>query len=154
MNIQQAIQTSANVVRITSVTAGDMYKRFDTSYDDRVYYGIVRSVHNDGKAAIIEAIEYTQQYGNLDVKLRVLTGTKDYQIFPATPEEFAQNFDEIVSKKEREIATKEKEISSLKADIQAIEELAKGEMQKTLKAMSYSEITQAEYNRRKDALEA
>lgn len=154
MNIQQAIQSSANVIRITSVTAGDTYKRFDKSYDDRVYYGIVRAVHNDGTDAIIEAVEYTHQYGNLDVQLRVLKGKSDYQIFPATTEEFAQNFDAIVVKKEREIATKEKEVEKLRADIKAIEEIAKGELQKDLKTMSYSELTQAEYNRRKEALEA
>jgi len=29
MQTKQAIQTSANVIRITSISAGDVYKRFD-----------------------------------------------------------------------------------------------------------------------------
>lgn len=36
MNVKQAIQSSANVIRVTSVSAGDVYKRFDDSYDDRI----------------------------------------------------------------------------------------------------------------------
>ena len=72
MNVKQAIQASANVIRVTNISAGDVYKRFDDSYDDRVYYGVVTSVHNDGEVAIIEAMEYSYKYSSLDVNLKVL----------------------------------------------------------------------------------
>lgn len=78
MQTKQAIQTSANVIRITSISAGDVYKRFDESYDDRVYYGLVTAIHNDGEKTIIEATEYRYSYSSLNVDYKIMRGEKDY----------------------------------------------------------------------------
>lgn len=154
MNVKQAIQSSANVVRITNITAGDVYKRFDTSYDDRVYFGIVKSVHNDGELPIIEAVEYKYEYSQLDIKIKVLTGAKDYALFPATPEDLSQNLGGVIDIKNREIEKKRKEIQTLEAEIKDVNLILSGELMKDLKAMSYSEQTQAAYNEKKAALGA
>lgn len=99
MQVKQAIQSSANVIRVTNISAGDVYKRFDDSYDDRVYYGVVHSVHNDGETAIIEALEYSYRYSSLDVNLKILRGDKDYKLFPSSPDELNTELDGVVDKK-------------------------------------------------------
>lgn len=149
MNVKQAIQASANVIRITNISAGDVYKRFDDSYDDRIYYGVVQSVHNDGETAIIEALEYSYRYSSLDIDLKVLRGDKDYKLFPSSPEELNIELDDVIEKKTKDIATKTEEISKLGKEIEEISKLMSGERLKDLKAMSYKELTQNMYEAKK-----
>lgn len=149
MNVKQAIQSSANVIRVTSVSAGDVYKRFDDSYDDRVYYGVVQSVHNDGETAIIEALEYSYKYSSLSIDLKIIRGDKEYKLFPSSPEELNTELDDVINKKTRDIAEKTEEISKLGKEIEEITKLMSGERLKELKAMSYKELTQAQYEAKK-----
>lgn len=148
MKTQQAIQASANVIRITTLSAGDVYKRFDESYDDRTYYGVVKNVHNDGEKAIIEAIEYCYKYSDLDVEHKVIRGEKDYILFPSTPEELQLELDKAKTKKERELQDLEDKIILTKKVIGEIDGLISGETLKTLKASSYKELTQEQFNQK------
>ena len=149
MQIQQQIRSSANVIRVTNIAAGDVYKRFDTGYDDRVYYGVVRNVHNDGEVAIVEAIEYRKSYNDLEVNLKVLTGTKDYNLFPADPSELDKELGGIVGRKEREIEKKHEEVRKLEAEIAEVKRLISGETLTDLKAMSYVELSQKAFEAKK-----
>lgn len=149
MNVQQAIQTSANVIRVTSVAAGDVYKRFDDSYDERVYYGVVQGVHNDGTNAIIEAIEYCYRYGSLDVEIKVLRGDKDYKMFPSSPEELNTELGDVIAKKQRDIEAKRKEITKLETEVKELSRLMSGERIKELRAMSFKEMSQDQFNKAK-----
>ena len=149
MQVKQAIQSSANVIRVTNISAGDVYKRFDDSYDDRVYYGVVQSVHNDGETAIIEALEYSYRYSSLDIELKVLRGDKEYKLFPSTPEELNTELDDVIQKKQKDIQEKTDQISKLGKEIEEIAKLMSGERLKELKAMSYKEMTQKEYQAKK-----
>jgi hypothetical protein len=146
MNVHQAIQASANIVRITNIAPGDVYKRFDDSsgYDDRVYLGIVQAVHNDGNQTIIQALEYCYKYSTLSVELKVLRGDKDYALFPASPEDLNRELDGVIDRKSREIESKTDEIAKLTKEIAEVEKLLSGEAQKELKAMSYTEVAYAE----------
>lgn len=103
METRQAIQTSAQVIRITSIVAGDVYKRFDESYDDRTYFGVVKNVHNDGENTIIEATEYCYRYSDLEVSHKVLRGAKDYILFPSTPDELNLQLEQARRKKVNDI---------------------------------------------------
>lgn len=149
MNVKQAIQASANVIRVTNISAGDVYKRFDDSYDDRVYYGVVSSVHNDGEEAIIEAVEYSRRYSSLEVDLKILRGDKEYKLFPATPEDLNLELDGAVERKSRDIESKKEEIKKLEKEIFEVERLLSGETLKDLKSMSYKELTQSQYRAKK-----
>lgn len=149
METKQAIQSSAKVVRITSVSPGDVYKRFDTSYEDRTYYGLVKAVHNDGEKAIIEALEFCYKYSSLDVSHKILNGSKDYTIFPSSPEELNFELDKARIRKIRSINEKEEEVKVLKREVEDIDKLISGETQKSLKEMSYKEITQSQFEERK-----
>lgn len=154
MQIKQAIQSSANVIRITNISAGDVYKRFDSSYDDRVHYGVVRGVHNDGEVAIVEALEYTKQYGDLQINLKTIRGDKDFTLFPADPNELNVELESIVRKKDRDVQTKTQEIKKLEGEIAELKGIMSGDVLRDLKAMSYTELTQAAYNEKKAALNA
>lgn len=148
MQTKQAIQTSANVIRITNISVGDVYKRFDKDYDDRVYYGLVTNVHNDGENTIIEATEYSYKYSDLNVDYKILRGEKDYILFPSSPEELNLELEKAKSKKLKEIKDAEEKITNNEKLIKEIEGLISGETQKTLKAMDYKELTQEQFNQK------
>lgn len=152
MLTKQAIQTSAQVIRITQVSAGDVYKRFDKSYDDRVYFGIVRNVHNDGENTIIEATEYCKKYSDLEVSHKVLKGDTDYILFPATPEELNLELEGARKSKVRAIEEAEEEIAKNRKLITELDGIISGETLKGLKSASYKELSQGEYNQKKEAL--
>lgn len=154
MQTKQAIQTSANVIRITSVSAGDVYKRFDESYEDRTYYGIVKAVHNDGENTIIEATEYCYKYSDIQVEHKVIKGTKEYIIFPSSPEELNLELENARKAKVREIEKAEETIVTSKKLLEEIDGLISGETQKGLKAMSYKELTQADYAKKMQEISA
>lgn len=149
MNVKQAIQASANVIRVTNVSAGDVYKRFDDSYDDAVYYGVVTAVHNDGDTAIIEAMEYRYKYSSLEASLKILRGDKEYKLFPASPEDLNLELDGVVARKQRDIESKKEEIVKLEKEITEVEKLLSGETLKNLQAMSYKELTQSDFEAKK-----
>ncbi len=149
MQTKQAIQISANVIRITSVKAGDVYKRFDNSYDDRVYYGVVRAVHNDGEKTIIESTEYRYGYSSLEVDYKVLRGESDYILFPSSPEEFNLELEKAKISKQRQIEDAKNTIDKSEKIIKEIDGLMSGETQKNLTAMSYKELTQDSYNEKR-----
>lgn len=146
MQTQQAIRANAAVIRVTNIGVGDVYKRFDASYDDKLYIGIVKGVHNDGNNAIIEALEYCKQYGNVDVAVKILRGDKDYLLFPATPEDFERQLGDVIPKKRREIEKNLLANTKLEQEITEIERILSGEATRDLQAMSYTELSQAEFD--------
>lgn len=149
MQTKQAIQTSANVVRITNIVAGDVYKRFDESSDDRTYYGLVKNVHNDGENTIIEAVEYCYRYSSLDVDHKVLRGEKNYILFPSTPEELDIEFSKAQRECERKIKDATETIEQQSKLLSEIAGLMSGETQKNLQAMNYKELSQADFEAKK-----
>lgn len=153
MNTKQIVQSSANVIRITNVSVGDVYKRFDESYDDRTYYGIVKAIHNDGDKTIIESTEYCYKYSDLSIDHKVIKGEKDYIIFPSSPDELSMELEKARKSKQREIEDAHEKINKNEKIIKEIDGLVSGETQKTLKAMNYKEITQEQFEERKKALE-
>lgn len=149
MITKQAIQSQANVIRITSISAGDVYKRFaDSEYDDKVYYGLVKAVHNDGEKTIIEAVEYCYKYSDISVDYKVIGGTKDITIFPSSPEELNLELEKARKAQLKKIEDAQSQIEKSNQLIAEIDGLVSGETQKTLKAMSYKELSQEEYSRK------
>lgn len=153
MQTKQVVQSSANVIRITSVSAGDVYKRFDESYDDRVYYGVVKAVHNDGDKTIIESVEYRYSWSSLDVNYKVIKGEKDFVIFPSSPEELNLELSKAKKEKQKEITDAQEKIEKAERLLIEIDGMISGETFKSLKAMSYKELTQDQFDERKKLLE-
>ena len=148
METKQIIQSSANVIRISKLSKGSIYKRFEKDYEDRTYFGVVTNVYNDGLNTIIEATEYKYSWRSIEANHKVLTGTKDYILFPATLEEIQSEFSRVIEDKKTEIENKKKEISECENTIKFTEKLISGEMQKELHQAEFKEMTQEDYNRK------
>ena len=135
MNTTQLIQSSANVIRITKLKPGDLYKRFDikeTYSEDKTYYGIVAAIHNDGKNTIIQSTEYAQGYNNIEAKNKIIRGTEEIAIFPCTLEEFNLEFATCKEMLIRSIETHKEAIASKNNKIQELDNLISREKQKQL----------------------
>lgn len=152
MNTKQIIQSSANVIRISKLSKGSIYKRFESNYDDRAYYGVVNSIYNDGNNTVIEATEYKYSWKSLEANIKIMTGEKDYILFPTTLEELQNQFNCVVEEKEKEIKDKEKSIEECKKVIDITKRLISGEMQKDLVMADFKEMSQEEYNSKLEEL--
>ena len=155
MKTQQIVQSQANVIRVTNISAGDVYKRFETEgYSKGTFYGIVKAVYNDGEKTIIEANEYQYEYGSIKPSYKTISGTDDIVLFPATPDEMNLDFESAKKSLEQSIEKSLKSIDEDKAKIETLEGLISGETQKKLKAMSFIELSQNEFDEKRKALGA
>ena len=146
MHTKQIIQASANVIRITNLRKGDVYKRIDdSSYGDKVHYGVVLNLYNNGEKTYIETIEYKAGYSDITAERKVIGGEDDVEIFPASITEIEENFGSAIRSIEKKIADKHEEIRKLEGALEAGRELASGEMQRKLSEPEFKEMTQREF---------
>lgn len=150
MQTKNIIQSSVNVIKITNLKKGDLYKRIDdSSYSTDVYYGIVKDIHNGGEKTFFEAVEYKKSYSTVSADFKIFSGEKDLNIFPSTLEEIQDEFSSVVSTLEKEIENKQKEIEGKRKCIAETNMLLSGELANMLQSAEYKELTQQEYNRLK-----
>jgi hypothetical protein len=154
MQTKQIVQASANVIRITNLAQGDIYKRFDdSSYSKDVKYGIVKNIYNDGEKTYVEAVEYKKSYNDLEASVYIIRGDNDVSIFPATLEEIEMEFSDAQKGIERKIQEKQEEIRKLTGALETTQMLISGELQKKLQTPTFKEMAQAEFNQKKLAAE-
>lgn len=150
MKTQQIVQASANVIRIVQLKKGDLYKRFDdSSYSDKMKYGIVRNIYNDGEVTYVESTEYEYSFGDLKASLYIMRGDKDVSIFPASLDELEIEFENAETHIESEIKKKEKEIEEKRKALATTRMLISGELQKQIQSVEFKEMTQSEFNEKK-----
>lgn len=149
MQTRNIVQASANVIRITNLVQGDIYKRFDdSSYSKDVKFGIVKNVYNDGEKTYVEAVEYKKSYRELEASIYVIRGDNDVSIFPATLEEIQAEFGDALTGIKKNIDDKKEELRKLEAALITTEQLVSGELQLKLQTPTFREVTQAEYNQK------
>lgn len=87
MQTQTLVQASANVITITTLTAGDVYKRLVKGWNDeyKASFGVVQSVDFNGEDAMVTALEINEAA----VESKVFGSNSNLQIFASTPEEVA-----------------------------------------------------------------
>lgn len=151
MQTKQIVQASANVIRITNIQKGNLYKRFDES-GDYTYYGIVTDVLNDGNNTIITATEYRKSWSSMSVENKVIRGDKDFIMFPATIEEFKVEFQSVINSKKKDIEDYQLKIQEAERLIDTTEKLLSGELQKELSVAEFKEMTQGDFDERVKAL--
>jgi len=99
MQVQQIIRASADVLTITRLSPGNVYKRVDdTAYTGTpvVRFGVVQDVVNNGEDSAVTALEFVPDYTDgVKVSPMVFTGSKPAAIFPAQPEELVVHFAEL-----------------------------------------------------------
>lgn len=125
---------------------GDVYKRIDdTSYSDKVRFGVVVHLYNNGEKTYIEAIEYKVGYGDIDAERKVISGDADVSIFPATVGEVEEHFVNALNSIERKIVEKRDETARLERTLEMAKEFVSGELTKKLTEPEFEEMTQREY---------
>ena len=84
MHTSNIVRATADVVTITHLTRGSVYKRL---VDDAMRYGVVTSVLNNGEDSAIQAIEHYISYGSPMSEPVVHNGNKSIALFHAEVEE-------------------------------------------------------------------
>lgn len=150
MQTQSIVQASANVIRIVNLKVGDIYKRYnDSSYDSSMFYGIVKSIDNNGEKTFIHSMEYKKSYNNITASMYIIRGDKDVDIFPVSLEDFKAEFQSVIESTEKEIANLEKQISDKKLVLEDTQKLIDGTFVTVLSQPEYREMTQPEFNQKK-----
>ena len=151
MQTKSIVQASANVIRIVNLKQGDIYKRYEeSSYgDDKVHYGIVNSINNNGDNTFIEATEFKVSYSKMEATMRIFSGKKDIAIFPASVDDLQEDFGRCLRNTQDEIAKKKEEIVGLEKALATTERLLSGEMQQELSTPDFKEMPQQEFNQKK-----
>lgn len=116
MQVQQIIQASADVVTITSLRPGDVYKRIgEAGYqgEPTLQFGVVQDVMNNGTDAAVTALEYERDYSTgVAVKLKVFNGGKPAALYPAQPEEVTAHLVALQEAAERKVLDAEKALTA------------------------------------------
>jgi len=151
MQTKSIVQASANVIRIVNLQKGDIYKRYESSSygSDKIHYGIVNHINNNGEETFIESTEYEIDVSEMNARTKVFSGTADISIFPATLEDLENDFKTCLRRTKEKLVDKEKEVKSLIKAIETTERLVSGELQKELQTPAFKELTQAEFNQKK-----
>ena len=151
MQTKSIVQASANVIRIVNLKRGDIYKRYEeSSYgSDKVHYGIVNSINNNGDETFIEATEFAVNYSKMEASMKIFSGEKDIAIFPATIEDIEAEFGRCRNGLKEEIQKKKDEIVGLERALETTERLLSGEMQRELSTPEFRELPQQEFNQKK-----
>ena len=152
MQTKTLIQSSCNVIRITSLVKGNIYKRVEDSYGAKIQYGIVLDLFNTGEKTFIQALEYEVSYNVINPTVKVFKGDEDLSIFPATFEEVKEHFAEAIVGLRKRVEDKQKELSETQLGLQRAEEFIGGELQKKLSAASFVEVSQQEFNQKTVAI--
>jgi hypothetical protein len=116
MQVKSMIATDAQVVRITNVASGDIYKRMHKpSYGEpSLVFGYITDVLNDGENAVIVAVEFTPgSWGSsTEPVVRTFANDTDVAIFPASEDEWRTGLGEAIEKQARLVETVERDLAA------------------------------------------
>jgi len=150
MQTKSLIQANVNVIQITNLKKGDVFKKIsDTSYGGKVLYGIVMDLLNDGVNTFIEVLEYEKSYDEIKAEIKVYSGKDDMAIFPTEVEELKEYFESTIKSLEENVEEAKKKLNE---DIKAIEkakEFMTGELSKKLSKVEFKEISQEGFDKTK-----
>jgi len=154
MQTKNLIQTQANVIKITSLTKGNIVKLIDTNYSSKeVKYGIVTDLLNDGEKTFIELLEYKKNYDSVSSDIKIYEGTDELALFPAKIDEVQEYFNSAIEGLERTIKEKKEELLKLENGHKKAIEFSSGELEKKLSEASFEEVSQEDYNHKKELKE-
>ncbi len=95
MDVRTLINPTAEIHQVTTLKAGDVYKRLETSTysEDKMLFGIVVECLNNGDTAVVTSLEfYPPVYaGAVETKVRTFSGEAQMALFPCHIEEFRTN---------------------------------------------------------------
>lgn len=107
MEIKTLVKTTAKIARITTLEPGNVYKRLVDDYGtQRIVFGVVTDVMNNGTEAAVTAVEVDTQYGGPTTALRAFGNATDVALFPATVEEVSEFFNKAETAAEDDVESK------------------------------------------------
>lgn len=128
MQVKSMIATDAQVVRITNVSSGDIYKRMHKpSYGEpSLVFGYITDVLNDGENAVLVAVEFQPgPWGSsTEPVVRTFANDTDVAIFPASEDEWRTGLGEAIDKQSRLIETVERDLAAKRAVLDALSRAA------------------------------
>jgi hypothetical protein len=152
MQTKNMIQASANVVKITRLSIGDVVKLVEEGYSEpEIYYGVVVDLLNGGEKSFVQIMRYKKSYGAVSCDIKTYSGDKDLTLFPATVEEVQEHLQAVIDRLRNDIKEEEKKLSERKLALHKAEEFVSMETSRKLTSSSFKEITQAEYLKLKEA---
>lgn len=128
MQVRQIIQSSADVLTITRLSPGDVYKRVaENGYnaEPTLRFGVVQSVMNNGEDSAITAVEWESDYSaGAKATVKVFDGMKPAALYPATPDEVATHIDGLIASAERALREAEDAVTKKAAALGAVRAMA------------------------------
>lgn len=114
MDTRQLIEASAEVVTITRLKAGDVYKRVEESggYGSPLRFGIVQSVMNNGTDSAFTALELTPTYAGITSEVKVFKAGVPAALFAATPHEVEQHTKDLQLSVDRKVTEAHKALEA------------------------------------------
>lgn len=151
MKTTTLIQAQANVMKLTALTKGDTVKIIEDDYSGaKIFYGVVLDILNTGEKTYFQILKYEKSYNDISASIKTYSGEKDMSLFPATPEEIKSHLDECVKDMDKKIIETKKDLQNKIDAVEKAREFINGEMAKSLKSASFEEITQKEYDIKKE----
>ena len=151
MQTKTLIQAQANVMKITSLKIGDVFKLVDTTYSNpKICFGVVLDLLNTGNKAYIQLLLYKRIYSNsAETEIRTIEGESDIALFPARLDEIQEDFRCCIESLKKNIETKKQELQEAIDACEKTKQFISGEMSKQLSEMSYQTITQEQFDAQK-----
>lgn len=154
MQTRNIIQTQANVIKITSLVKGNVVKIIEKEYSDtyKTCYGVVLDLLNSGTKTFLQILKYEKSYNDVKGEIKTYSGEDDLTIFPSSPEEVKEFFSGAIDSVSNQI---EEDKKKLQEKIDALEKAKKfttGELSKELSEPGFNEMTQEEYNSKRELL--
>ena len=138
MQVKQLVQSTANIIRITQLSKGNIVKFVkDDNYDTSVSYAVVMDILNNGEKTYVELMKYKKNYGSVDLESVLISGDKETILFPATPEDLEQHLKSIEQKLREEISDKRDEANKKENALNLLMEMVKNQ---TITATKFEEL--------------
>lgn len=120
MQIQNLVQVSANIVRITELREGTVYRRLTekSSYDKtlEIRYGVVTGIVSNGEITAVTVMEFSDEYGGSPAP-RVFRESDDLAFLPCSVEEITDVLSTQIERQQHVVdtarSTYTKEVSTL-----------------------------------------
>lgn len=142
METRTLIRSSADVLRITSLQKGDVYKRLVESEhggSDSVLMGVVTDVLSNGEKCAISVIEIgCDQWGAFTVRVANFAGARELAIFPASVDEIQTFMADAIERARDDV--ERKELATARTVLERLERIASGDMSKDLHAAALEPV--------------
>lgn len=154
MQTRNIIQAQANVIKITSLTKGDVVKIIEKEYQDnyKTCYGVVIDLLNSGTKTFIQILKYEKSYGDVKAEIKTFSGEDDLTMFPATVEEVKDFFSGAIERLKSDIEDAKKKLQEKIEAVKKAQEFASGELSKGLSEPEFTETPQKEFDAKKQEL--